>query len=190
MHLRRFYDMIYIYLLIKLEECVMERIKDFFFDLSDIVISLIIIAVIFGIVSWKLNDAMPIPISFFNPGSNSEIVESVTDVPPTTIEINITENANTPKEQISKNNPIKTTGLAQTETTTSQNSKTVSITIPSGASGDKIARILKNNGVINDTTAFLQVVSKLGLGSNLRAGTFTLNTTMTYEEVANKLAGK
>ncbi len=167
----------------------MERIKDFFYDLSDILVSLIIIAIIFGVVSWKLNDTMPIPIGILNNNNEQRVVETVA-IPKTTVaEIDITQSgAGTPSEQVTIQ-PTETVTTQVETTSVTLSTKDIKVTIPSGSSGDKIARILKAKGVIKDTSEFLKVVANLNLGNKLRAGTFTLNPSMSYEKIARVLTG-
>lgn len=175
----------------------MERLKDFLYDMSDVLISLIIVAVIFYVVSWKLNESMPVEFHF-----GEEPVAGAEDPntpPPITQANDDTENRpveETPgSENPSTETPITTTPQAETPPTTaapvvtppSQVQK-ISVTIPSGATGFAIAKALKDKGLIKDVNAFIKHVEDLELGNKLTAGTFSLSTDMTEEQIIKKIA--
>lgn len=185
----------------------MERVKDFLFDLSDIAISLVIVAVIFFVVSWKLNETMP--MSFAIPDTkpeiakeadvavkpqNSEGVQAATEstmVPVTTqAESEAVAEPNTKAEPLTTiAKPVTTARPVQPTTQVSTPTKRITIEIPSGSTGDAIAKILRNSGLIDDISAFNKTVEDLGLGNKLRAGSFTLSTDMTIETLARRIAG-
>lgn len=64
--------------------------------------------------------------------------------------------------------------------------KTVDIQISKGTSSKEIAKILHENGLINNTYYFL-IYSKLSGKDNFKYGDYTLNTGMTDEEIARIL---
>lgn len=185
----------------------MERVKDFLFDLSDIAISLVIVAVIFFVVSWKLNETMP--MSFAIPDTKSDISKEAdvavkppksegvqpatetTAIPVTTLaESDDAAEPNTKAESITTAaKPVTTARPVQPTTQVSTPTKRITIDIPSGSTGDAIAKILKSSGLIDDISAFNKTVEDLGLGNKLRAGSFTLSTDMTIETLARRIAG-
>lgn len=57
----------------------MERIRDFLYDVSDLLISLLIIAVIFAVISWKLNESIPIDIATAPPGTEEPATPETPD---------------------------------------------------------------------------------------------------------------
>lgn len=185
----------------------MERIKDFLYDISDLLISLLIIAVIFTVISWKLNESIPIetvtapPVaeepaaepdpsasdpSSVQPDSEattpSASTDGVTDAsdadkPITESPTGTTPPADSPAQPPTKpENPTPGAGTA------------VTIEIPSGSPGVAIGKILKDNGLITDVSAFIKKVDELGLGPKLRSGSFKLKTGMTLEQIIKTLA--
>lgn len=64
-----------------------ERIKDFFYDISDILVSLLIIAVIFLAVSWKISDTLQVdtdaPVVVQTPTESAEPSSAAEDTDPT-----------------------------------------------------------------------------------------------------------
>ncbi len=164
----------------------MEKLKDILYDLSDVIISLVIIAVIFGVVSWKLNDTLPIKSTLFKSGQEVTDVAESLSTPEVTVNITMTESADTPQEQSQTTEVIETT----TAVATVSDIVKKKITIKSGSSGNAIAKQLKQAGIIEDANEFLKVVAKLGVGNRLQIGTFSLSSDMSYEEIALTLAGR
>lgn len=165
----------------------MERIKDFLYDMSDVVISLIIVAIIFYVVSWKLNESMPVEFTF----GDNEIAEGTQPFPVATTAV--------PTDEETDDRPVEDTTAAVTEATqvttaapVTQANPTqvqkITVTIPSGATGFAIAKALKEKGLIQDVNAFIKHVETLKLGNKLTAGTFTLSTDMTEEQIIKKIA--
>lgn len=196
----------------------MEKIKDIIYDISDIVVSLLIVAVIFIIVSWKLSDSM----SFNDMGSkyakNDPKNSTQTEQPAGTTDGSADGTDATDAEVITVDptKPQNNTGTAATTGTTGSTDggkptgttpagtqpttptttptvaagKDVVLEIPSGASGFSIAKQLKEKGLITDTSAFIKRVEELKLGVKLRSGSFTLKTGMTMDQVIYKLTGQ
>lgn len=61
------------------------------------------------------------------------------------------------------------------------------VEIPSGYGTGDIARLLREDGVIASTTAFIQAVTASGAEGTLQAGTYTFTQNMTYEQIVNML---
>lgn len=59
------------------------------------------------------------------------------------------------------------------------------ITIPSGASGSKIAQILVDAGLISSSAAFNEAVMAAGADTKLKAGTFTIPQGASAAEIVN-----
>ncbi len=180
----------------------MERIKDLLFDLSDILISLVIVAAIFFIVSWKLSETMPLSFALFQAPqvSSPKIADSQTvTAAPTVSEVAMTAepvtNAQSQDAQEATEETPSTSIDAVPEPTkanipvTNAPIKRITIDIPAGSTGDAIAKILKSSGLIEDISAFNRTVETLKLGNKLRAGSFTLSTDMSLEILARRIAG-
>lgn len=165
----------------------MERLKDFLFDLSDILLSLVIVAVIFTVVSWKLNETMPMSFALLGDSEDTVSLEPITSAPP----VSIVVPESTLAQDTTEDAPAQeeTTLAPQPTTAVSTPAKKVTIDIPSGSTGDAIAKILKQSGLINDISAFNKTVESLSLGNKLRAGSFTLSTDMSLETIARRIAG-
>lgn len=196
----------------------MEKIKDFFYDLSDIFLSILIIIIIFTVVTWKISNSLDIPeveISesnniLINEENNSKDNKNLINIV-TVDENNQIESQNTNEPSSNKSNSnedldakpdaneTSTSSIdssstsTETSTNTSTETKkieTIKIHIKSGTSGYGIAKILKEKNLIEDTTIFIKRVEELDLGVSLRAGDFTLKSNMTLDEIIHTLAGK
>lgn len=165
----------------------MERIKDFFYDISDLLISLLIIAVIFMVISWKLNESIPIdstlaPQTVDEPAAapdaaveNPDGVKLASDSPDLTADAS---DADKPiAEQPAANTAPKPASV-----------KEITIKIPSGSPGVAIGKILKENGLITDISAFIKKVDEMGVGPKLRSGSFKLKTGMSLESIIKVIA--
>ena len=64
----------------------------------------------------------------------------------------------------------------------------VEITIPNGSSVSKIARILEEQGIIRNRTAFKLSVDLMEMGNKLRSGTYYLSPSMTTETILDILS--
>lgn len=194
----------------------MEHVKDFLFDLSDILISLVIVALIFTVVSWKLNETIPISFSLFEKDARPQTTEPVTKAPSVAVVIDgsvpdtnseITNdtvitpsdgNAVAPSEEpvTTPDTAIKIAPLDATETDTAKSeatpksTKKITVEIPAGSSGDGIARILKNKGLITDIKLFNRTIETMGLGNKLRAGTFKISQDMSVESIIKLIANQ
>ncbi len=171
----------------------MEKLKDILYDLGDVLVSLAIIAVIFLIVSWKLNDAFPLQATLFSPDAETTTeIEATSSVVAQSIDLATSESVNTPVDQQQTSSTAQDASQAVTTEAPTANQDVVkkSITIPSGSSGNSIAKLLEQNGLIESRSEFLKVVDKLGVGGRLQAGKFEISSNMSYEEIAKILSGK
>lgn len=164
----------------------MNKIKDFLYDISDLVLSLLIIGIIFMVVSWKLTDTMA--ISWFSNINDADIAElEFTDVTPP--DISVLE-PSTDEDAILVDDQTDASIADENEVIEIIEIKDRDFTISSGSSGYKIAKQLKDNNLITDVDEFLLTLDDLGHSSKLRSGTFKLNTGMNVVEIINKLTGQ
>lgn len=181
----------------------MEKIKDLLYDLSDVFLSIMIIVLIFGVVSWKISDVMKVPGVSVAQSENTYV--SVTDevIDDNKIEVITLETADETAEETT--NTDSTDGETNVDTSTSVDTSTtssdakpvptkktftISIEIPSGTTGFGISKILKSNGLITDTNEFLQLATKLELVNKMRSGTYELSSDMSMEDMIRKLTGR
>lgn len=72
---------------------------------------------------------------------------------------------------------------------TSSDKKVMQIEIPKGTTGDGIANILKNNGLIRDTTVF-KIYLKVHNVKNINYGIYELNKAMGVKQIADIIGGR
>lgn len=70
-----------------------------------------------------------------------------------------------------------------------QNPQTKTITIPSGASTQKISEILAGSGMIRNQLAFRIFSRYEGLAAKMQAGDYSLNTGMSVPEIISRISG-
>ncbi|SHJ84846.1 MltG/YceG/YrrL family protein [Paramaledivibacter caminithermalis] len=176
-----------------------EKIKDFFYDFSDTLLSLFIILVMGFVITWKLSGAMSIPI--FNTINNPSI--KILEENPKNIEINISDGKTNDKSHgnnTETNSNVSQENSNQDTTNSSTNSNTenkavhikaenIDIQIPKGTSGIGIANILKEKGLIDDTSKFLNRVEELELAPKLRYGEFSIKSNSSIDEMITIITG-
>lgn len=171
----------------------MERIKDFLYDISDLLISLLIIAAIFAVISWKLNESLPIDTSGQDLAAETPAATEPDPgdggadpgVEPATVPADDASDADKPIDEA----PKPPTEAPTTEAPPAPEAgKAVTVEVPSGSTGYAIGKLLKDKALITDVNVFIQKVDEMGLGPKLRSGTFQLKTGMSLEEIIKILA--
>lgn len=84
-----------------------------------------------------------------------------------------------------------TTEKSKEETTEKPGSKTkVKITVKGGMGSEDIAKLLADAGLVKSASDFDSFLCKNGYDSKLEVGTFELDSTMSYDEMAKELCKK
>jgi len=166
----------------------MEKVKDFLYDISDLFFSLLIIAVIFIVVSWKLTDTMQ--VSWFSNFGREDAISFDDNSTASLDDINTVVD-NTPDTTVTEIEPVEeeTTPVVEEETEVVE-IKDVTFTVSPGSPGYRIATNLEAQGLIDSVDTFIETLDDLNLGNKLRAGDFKLNTGMSVEEIIKVLAGQ
>lgn len=187
-----------------------ERIKDFLYDVSDIFFSLLIIAGIFLVVTWKISTSMSfelLPTYFQSTDDSQKVLQEVKiikNTSPTTkvpdakpdddSKITITDETNTGTSgEDNTTTPDGTTSNTTTDSGSDTSSSTVNviedieIVVAPGSSGHSIAKQLESKGLIDQVSDFNIKVEEMGLGGKLQQGTFTLSSDDTLENMIRVL---
>ncbi|GAU79471.1 hypothetical protein [Fusibacter sp. 3D3] len=194
-----------------------EKIKDILYDLSDIVVSLIIIAVIFVSVSWKISDTLDVNLKETLTGPT---VEAETDPPIKVIipEINpngisdpLTDTPTDPAGETTdpaepSSDPASGTPESTGDTppagdpvsNTTPESPPPATTpdtinafeVPDGATGYSIGKKLVSEGYVADVDTFVNRLVALKLDNKLRAGTFKISKSDPLDTIIKVLAGQ
>lgn len=172
----------------------MERIRDFLYDISDLLISLLIIAAIFSVISWKLNESIPIDTVSVPQTIEEPAADAPGEDPDAILAATEATTAPASGDASDADKPIDAESTTEAPAPTTEakpavaTGKDIVIEIPSGSPGVAIGKILKDNGLITDVNAFIKKVDELGLGPKLRSGSFKLRTGMELEEIVKVLA--
>ncbi|MBS7525509.1 hypothetical protein KHM83_02315 [Fusibacter paucivorans] len=183
----------------------LERLKDFLYDISDIVVSLLIIAIIFFSVSWKISDTLSFDLEAMLP-SGSETEAPLDDdkvieiIPNTNLNHDLgtdTENSNH-EAQPEDTTPTEPTG--DNDTTTPPDTSAPSDTstpaayetfvVPSGASGYSIGEDLAALGYVDSANTFVSRLVERELDRKLFAGDFKLSKSDDLDTIINVLTGQ
>jgi len=186
----------------------LEKLKDIMYDVSDILLSLVIVALIFFVVSWKISDSLAFDVQLPEKAKlTTEDTFGDIDITEVTVETGNTDSSSTAgTSEITES----TEGTSGTSTATSDSGPdststsdakpggtqvtlvgaTKEIEIKSGSTGWSIGKLLQEEGLVTDSQGFIKRVEELGLGAKLRSGTFTLSTDMSLDEIIYKISGQ
>ncbi|MDK2866491.1 MAG: hypothetical protein PWP51_1272 [Clostridiales bacterium] len=182
----------------------LERLKDFLYDISDIVVSLLIIAIIFFSVSWKISDTLSFDLEAFLPSSAetetpSEDEKVIEIIPNTNLGDNQgTDDENsdhtddtTPTEPTGEDNASTPPDTATPPDTSAPTSATYeTFVVPSGASGYSIGEDLATQGYVDSANTFVARLVERDLDRKLFAGDFKLSKSDDLDTIINVLTGQ
>ena len=172
----------------------LEKIKDILYDLTDFALVILIIVIMTTVISIKITDAMSVDLfSIFNNNPKEETL--VMDEPEApVIEDDSVEEIVIKPDLSGLTNTDESTQDDNEENvvseTTPDANKDVTIIIKSGSTGYAIAKKLRDNELIEDTSVFISRVEDLKLGAKLQSGTFVLNTSQSLDDMIYTLAGQ
>lgn len=219
----------------------MNKIKDFFYNITDIIIAIfILVLIIFGFwyeVGGFFVDNLPDEIGEKIPLPVSNLAREITGVSPAIDDkIPSTDKENIKDDNIKNTKDIESTSKSMTteekfleemaetpeiaknentnnidyedenkddskEINNNQNKKNppesneevpnpnadITINIPSGSTSEDIAKILHDNGIIQDTNQFVVYLIENNIDTRIHAGTFTFKQNMSLEDISNIL---
>ena len=152
----------------------MDGFKDFIYDISDLILGFVVVVIIAVLFFININRFF---LSTFNQNIGENLNISST-LPPD----------NTGTGEI----PAAETKDAQSKTDT-KSAKTknqivnINVTIPSDSSSSDIADILYSSDIIMSKEELLEYLRKNNLENSLKAGTYTLNKSMTIKQIVDLL---
>ena len=159
----------------------MNNLKDFIYDISDLILGFVVVLIIAILLFININRFF---LSTFNSnmGSNLNIIAS--EKTDDTKESKSVENINTTVSQ-----PTQT--KANDNKVQNDNTKplisNVNVIIESDSSSSDIADILYSNDIIMSKEEFLDYIRKNNLENSLKSGTFSLNKSMTIKDIVNTI---
>lgn len=147
-----------------------EKIRDFFFDIRDIIIVIAIISILTFSVTWKIGDTMDLDIEsqvVIGGPEEQTTTPAVTTAPPTTMP----------------------TTEPTTTTTTTTKPEIVVFHVREGEYGQDIAQNLLSEGLIGSVDEFLVKAHEMGVDTSLRTGVYELKRTDDLETIIRLLSG-
>lgn len=144
-----------------------EIIKNFIYDVKDLVIMLAIVSILVFSVTWKINDTLNVGTA-----ENEPIVHITTP----------------PAETTPVATATTTTSTTTTTTTTTQAEEVV-FEVRSGEYGQTIASNLVAAGLISSVDEFLSRAAELGVDKSLREGVYTLKRSDDLDTILRLLSG-
>ncbi len=169
----------------------MEKTKDFFHDYSDIFLAIIISGVMFTVLSFNLG-------TWFTDSPNTVAAnEQNTTESNSTIGDNLNSNfenkdlEDTENENMKdEDNETEESDDNEKENNTSTTPEIKTISIPNGTPGSGIAKILKENGLIDNTSDFIKTAESLNLSNRLKSGSFDISTDASLEDIIRIISGQ
>lgn len=183
----------------------LDKLKDILYDVSDIVVSLVIVALIFFVVSWKISDSLAFEVKIPEKTGTTEVAAqdpNIVEIEEVTGEEGqSTEGESTDATESEAGSNTATASGESSSSSASSDAKpggtqvnlvgvTKEIEIKHGSSGYSIGKQLAEEGLVVDTSTFIKRVEELGLGAKLRSGTFKLSTDMSLDEIIYKISGQ
>jgi len=166
----------------------MEKFKDFLYDISDILLALFIIAIMATVVSWKFAGSFVgnanTPLHKENESSFQAI-----DNEPSEIET-IAEVEADPGTEDEAEPEAKPEPEVEPEVEQEQIIVVTTIKIPSGSTGVGIAGIIKDAGLIENTSDFINRIESRGLSAKLQSGSFKIGSDKSLDEIIDILTGQ
>lgn len=191
----------------------MEKLKDIFHDFSDILLAITVTAIMFFVFSTSLG-------SWFHNSPNTVLANEKDNSIESNMDSNEAEDNNQDiNNNIQVENPPDTDLLDEivdnrdddqdlednkedldsdivpdsNDTQLESNDRESGfkkIIVPNGTPSSGIAKILKDNGLIEDTNIFIQASESLNLSVRLKSGTFQIPSDSSVEDMVKIIAGQ
>ncbi len=179
----------------------LEKIKDFLHDFSDILFALIIAGIMFAVLtinlgSWfnepfhsvSANEPNRTPVNQDNSFESSEPDNNIINSEDGNSQSETEHDINETETEKPQNSTSPDTGENEQNTETSKETKR--IVIPNGTFCTGIAKILKDNGLINSEADFIRAAEDMRLSGRLKSGSFEIPVNTTVEDIARIIAGQ
>lgn len=172
------------------------KLKDIFYDLSDFILTLIIILVIILAIAFIMTRTFNIDIesdSIFDLLNDGDRPTAVTDETsePESDEMPMTDETESPTESIVPINPIPESEEAETQESvpaeTTEPNAQIEIEIPPGGTATQFSQDLEEAGIIEDSQTLLNQLTEDGLDTRLQTGNYVFTPNMTYQDIVNVL---
>lgn len=161
---------------------IFDKILDFLYDYVDYVIMLAIVVIVVGIIGWRL-DLIFTGESLANADPAPVVVEEDNGQADDDVDASEEENTDDAEEDQDEDTTEGETEEEPEEEPEEDSSSDVKIEIPSGTASMGVADILVENGLIDDASEFLARAGEQEAETKLRAGTFTIPSGSSIDEI-------
>lgn len=151
----------------------MEKLRDLLYNISDILVTLIIIIAALLLISWRVSAIMHYGSSDA-PASDTEIIAEA-ELSADADSAGASENTDASDTSDGDGNGDDSDAAAPAADT--------SFTVSSSQTADSIGQALADAGLISDKQAFIDAVNSADAATRLKAGTFTIPAGSTPEQI-------
>lgn len=167
-----------------------ESFKDFLYEAIDYFLILGIIIIVAGIIGWRL-DLLFTETNSLNSANKSEMSNDSKNHEASTIDKSLEKNGDKSNSSTANNNDLVKNEHNKKDFTPKDpdssnidsNNKSIEITIPAGSNSSSIGEILKEEGIIDDSSEFILKSEEMNLSTKLKSGTFDLYLNDNIENV-------
>lgn len=152
----------------------MEKIKDFIYDHTDLLLSLMVVSAILFIIGANFTFFDRDLSSFIGSPNNDEATE----------EESLTgENRQEPSDERGEGDSMEEPPQDPEDPEDESDPDTVTVEIPQGATASDVGDVLSQNNLVENTTVFVQRSEDLNVSHRLRPGTFEIPEESSIEEI-------
>lgn len=165
---------------------IVEKIKDFVYEITDILLAIVIALIIIFVIGLNLGgwfNFISIDNILDSPNINTSTQNNYSSEMDTQ-----QDNSQTDLDQSVDDDDISTENLAENNSMQVSVIEVKSITIPSGTPAVGIANILLENKLIDNVPKFIEVAEKMNVSAKLKSGTFEITSTSSLEEIVKIIA--
>ncbi|MGB5823824.1 MAG: endolytic transglycosylase MltG [Proteocatella sp.] len=166
----------------------MEKFKDFIYEQSDLFFTAVIVVVVGIIITSNLYGWFDIKDKENKYTEITEVIQQEQTNADTT-KNDESKDADEKASLTAKENPIKENSAASQETKNSADVKKEirNVDIAPGSSSSSIAKSLENQGLVQSSTEFLNLLVSSGKETKLKAGTFSITEGSTNQQIIDIL---
>lgn len=146
----------------------MNKLRDIIYNISDILVTLIIIAAALLLISWRVSAIMDY-------GSGEDVPQD------TQIESNVDDRQDGDGD--GADNDADGTGGAANDGHNASASGDISFTVSSNQTADSIGQALADAGLVTDKQTFITAVNAADAATRLKTGTFTIPAGSSPEQI-------
>jgi len=150
----------------------MDKLKDIIYDYTDMILSILVVLAIVFIIGTNF--------TFFDQNLSSFVGSSDNGNPSDNQSLSPVDEDN---EGDTLDNTKDESNKEEENTEPSEESETVTIEIPQGASASQIGDILETHGLVDNSSEFVESTENLNVSHRLRPGTFNIPREATLREM-------